>query len=569
MRRLALVLLFLLATLPASAQDSRDLPLDHWAYPILERLEAHGVIELPATKPYTRRDVYELLKPHLDIVEIDGHDSLMVFGTRGTTSSWEYAVHNHEFVRLLNELVQDRQQYKGEIGPYERRAMGRMAQYAERELADFWMEGDLYQYRSWGGPDVVLGVDAAVTPRAVASRGLEPAYSARGDLAAWGRWRVTRTQEFLFDQRLVFTAEEEQAKYQRLDATTQTWRGGKFDIGYSYFRYANPHLSVTAGRKEFWWGQGRYGTMLLSTNAPAFDALSFKARYQRLGFESFIGILSTDEQRYFSGHRVTIRLPWHLTAGFSEVVAYQANNVDPVYANPILPFYGTQWNERDDDNILWNLDAKWTPGHGIKAWGELLMDDVQYEQDPPAPQKMGFLLGLHWADPLQLPNTDLIAEWAGNQKWVYTQRKHENRYVGADTTSVIGHWIGTDGDALDLMVEHRFHPRLNVGLGYAWRRHGEGRIDRGLHYPGQPYEGGSVAPGDTVGDLFVGDDPRTRFLSGTVERQDLAVAALRWEPFFWATLTARLTWGCTRNVANVAGAGRRDAGAELSLKLDY
>ncbi|MCU0606925.1 MAG: capsule assembly Wzi family protein [Candidatus Edwardsbacteria bacterium] len=412
-------------------------------------------------------------------------------------------------------------------------------------------------------------MDASLIPTAVASRGVEPAYSARGELDAWGRWRATPTQEFLFDQRLVFTAEEEQAKYQRLDATTQTWRGGKFDIDYTYFRYANPFLSVTAGRQQRWWGQGQFGTLLLSTNAQAFDALSFKAGYRRLGFEWFVGIMSIDHLRFYSGHRATIRLPGHVTAGFSETVLYRASYIDPVYANPLLPYYGTQWNERDDDNIMWALDVKWTPGHGVKLYGELLMDDVQYEQDPPAPQKMGFQLGGHWADPLGLPDTDLKAEWAGVQKWTYTHRQQYNRYVGADTASVIGHWIGTDGDALDLVAEHRFHPRLNVGLGYAWRRHGEGRVDRGLHYPGELYTGGPVAPADTANGRYVGDDPRTRFLSGTVERQDLAVATVRWEPFFWATLTARLTYGYTRNAANVAGAGRHDAGAELSLKLDY
>jgi len=415
----------------------------------------------------------------------------------------------------------------------------------------------------------VLGVDAALTPRAVASKGFEPQYSVRGELDAWGRWRATPTHEFLFDQRLVFTAEKEQAKYQWLDATTQTWRGGKFDIDYSHFRYANPFLSVTAGRQQRWWGQGTYGTLLLSTNAPAFDALSFKARYQRLGFESFVGILSIKQQRYLSGHRLTLRLPGRVTAGFSELVLYKAGNIDPVYANPLLPFYGTQWNERDDDNIMWCLDAKWTPGRGVRLYGELLMDDVQYEQSPPAPQKMGFLLGGHWADPLGLPDTDLRAEWAGAQKWTYTHRRHENRYVGSDTASIIGHWIGTDGDALDFMIEHRFHPRLNIGLGYAWRRQGEGRINRGLHYAGEWYQGEPVAPADTAGGRYVGDDPHTRFLSGTVERRDLAVASVRWEPGFWATLTARLTYGYTRNAANVAGAGRHDAGAELSLKLDY
>jgi len=449
-----------------------------------------------------------------------------------------------DFFRLCAELSHDRKRYKR-------------------------TEADLYTYRGTGQPDVALGLDASASGSALGSRGEEPRYTVTGRFNAWGRFRPTPGQEFLFDQRLAFSVEKERVKVERLSSTTQTWRGGKYQVDYSYFRYANPYLSLTAGRQQFWWGQGLSGTMLLSNNAPAFDAVSFRAGYKRLGFESFVGILSTDQQRYFSGHRGTLLLPWHLTAGFSEVVLYRANNVDPVYANPLLPFYGSQWNQRDDDNILWNLDLKWTPGHGAKLWGELLMDDVQYEQDPPAPQKLGFLLGGHWADPLRLPDTDLKLEWAGNQKWVYTQRRHENRYVGPDTLSVLGHWIGTDADAFDALVEHRFHPRLNLGLGYGWRRHGEGRVDRGMHYPGEPYLGGAVAPGDTAGGVFVGDDQHTRFLSGTVERQDLGLATLRWEPFFWATVSGRAWWGYTKNPGNQPGTGRRDAGCEIMLTLDY
>jgi hypothetical protein len=106
-------------------------------------------------------------------------------------------------------------------------------------------------------------------------------------------------------------------------------------------------------------------------------------------------------------------------------------------------------------------------------------------------------------------------------------------------------------------------------LGYAWRRHGEGRIDRGLHYAGQAYEGGYAAPGDTVNGVFVGDDMHTRFLTGVVERQDLAVCTLRWEPFFWATILGKAWLGYTRNPGNVSGTGRHDGGMELSVKFDY
>ncbi len=508
--------------------DQRDLDLRHWAQPILERFQAKGYMALPGHRPYPR-----------DLIRA-------------------------ELIRLRQRVNQ------GRIGLSATEAYD--LKRLEQELGlDLWsrrlVEEDLW---AWADEVMYSSLDARAGTRALAQRGEKPAYFFRGDLDLGGGG----LGRFVFDQRLVFELERERQKVERLSGAVNTWRGGKYSVDWAYLR-ARLHqpgpdgrgllLDLTAGRQQRWWGQGRQGTLLLSDNAPSFDALGLRLYYKKIVAEAFAGVLGVEQQRYLSGHRAWIDLPGGLSLGGAEVVLYQAANLDPVYLNPLLPFYGNQWNQRDDDNILWLVDFGWRLPKNLYIYGELLMDDVQYEQDPPAPQKMGFLAGLHWADPLGLKDVDLLAEWAGSQKWLYTQRRHANRYVGNDTVSCLGHAMGTDADMLGAYLEARLHPRFKLGGGYSWARQGEGRIARGFHYAGERYQGGLVAPGDTVGHVYVGDDPHTAFLSGVVERKDLGHLYLHWEPWCWLLLKARAWAGYTRNIGNQPGCGRREAGFEALI----
>jgi len=494
--------LLLIPFLAPANEDSRDIPLDHWSYPVLQRFQAKGYLSLPVSGPYQRGQVIEQLQDLL-CRQMDGAAGL------STTDRYYFDQLSQE----LNIGTTDRRLSDKEILSYDD---GRAAISADISLG--------------------LGADIAHTE--------SPQSRGAAVLDVWGELAGI----FIFDQRISLTLEKETEKIERLSGSLRSWMGGKYSTGWAYFRTSHPYLTLTLGRQQRWWGPGTFGTLLLSDNSEGFDAVDLELNYKRVELQSFFGVLSADQKRYISGHRLGIKLPWNIGLGFSETVVYQANQIDPAYMNPLLPYYANQWNQRDDDNVLWSADIRWTPGLGFSTYGELLMDDVQYEQDPPAPQKLGCLLGGHWADPAGLPDSDLKIEWAGNQKWVYTHRRYGNRYVGADTVNILGHWVGTDADALDMVLEHRFHPRLNVGLGYQMERHGEGRIDRGY--------------------LAI-DDPHTAFLSRTFSRMDKGKIILQWEPFYWADLEADIWLAYIKNPDNISGTGFNDRGLDLLIKLDF
>ncbi|MDO9067723.1 MAG: hypothetical protein Q7W05_04625, partial [Deltaproteobacteria bacterium] len=68
----AIFTLFLLLSFGSIwAEDSKDLSLKHWAYPVLQRFEAKGWLVLPATRPYQYSQVSLLLR-HLALRLNDG-----------------------------------------------------------------------------------------------------------------------------------------------------------------------------------------------------------------------------------------------------------------------------------------------------------------------------------------------------------------------------------------------------------------------------------------------------------------------------------------------------------------
>jgi hypothetical protein len=496
-------------------KDLRDLPLSHWANPVLDRFQAKGYLDLPATRPWSRDLVADAMPAFLE-----RYLKKEVSLSRGD----------------LYDLKRLCQEFKLEI--------------AQRHTWFSMFEGprlvekDLLTYSSGGY--LIAGGDVAATGLSGVSKGAEPAYSGVFDIDMWG----SMARSFVFDQKFTAVIEKENEREVRTAPNVMSWRGGKLLTDWSYFRFKMPWFTATLGRSQKWWGPGRFGTLLLSDNAPAFDALDLAFSYKRVGFHAFAGILSTEQERYLSGHRLTIAAPGRVDLGFSEVVVYQAPNLLPAYVNPLLPYYAVQWNERGDDNILWAMDAAWRPGYGMKWYGELLMDDVIYEQGrTPAPQKLGFLTGLAWADPVQLHDTDLKVEYAGNLKWVYTHRRYDNRYVGSDTAKVLGHWLGPDAEALDVTLEHRFHPRLNLGCGYELVNHGEGTVGA-AH---DPYQDGS----------------RTQFLSGVVEHQGAGRIFLSWQPMFWMTVNGEGRFGKVRNSGHIPGASQDISSGSMSLKVDW
>ncbi len=105
-------------------------------------------------------------------------------------------------------------------------------------------------------------------------------------------------------------------------------------------------------------------------------------------------VLDPEIPRRLAGHRLEISLPRRIRLGISETVVYTGRGLDFSYLIPVGSFYANQYNERDDDNILWGVDLKVPLRAGLVAHGELLVDDFQYEDRGSAPDRLAFNISI-------------------------------------------------------------------------------------------------------------------------------------------------------------------------------
>ena len=291
----------------------------------------------------------------------------------------------------------------------------------------------------------------------------------------------------------------------------RNWRGVTSEYERGYVAFAGTRWRLQLGRDYIQWGPLGPGGLLMSSTAGSHDHLAFDISMGRFTLRSFQAVLDSYVPRRLAGHRLEIRLPARIYAGISETVLYTNRELDWAYLIPFGTFYANQYNEKEDDNILWSVDLKVPVTRGLILSGELLIDDLQYESDPPAPDKLGWTLR---ADALVMPwGHDLEMQASYTRTDIYTY-SHKDSLLTAYVTGngrkavnmIIGDQLGPDADRYYLRISTPLHPRALLSLEGAWIRRGEGNDLRQWEW---------------------GEDPDPPFPSGEVTDERIYAAALR------------------------------------------
>jgi len=306
------------------------------------------------------------------------------------------------------------------------------------------------------------------------------------------------------------------ARTERLSNRARTWRGIAATAELAYVKLERPSYSVTVGRHDAAWGPSKWGRLLLSGSAATLDELearfsagpgSFCAlhaflEHTRVGEESELG---ADERVFLAAHRVSVGGAMGSVA-VSEAVVYSSITPDPVYVNPLVPYYLSQHNERSDDNVLWSLDFLLRPRPGLDLYGEFLVDDLQYERTTGHPDKYGTTLGGTAYTSLLGLDAEITAEYTNVRKWTYTHHLTQHRFE--QDGRPLGFDLGPDADRLTVEVLTHPSPPWSVGVSYSRARSGEG----------------------TLVDAFeAGGNPEPAFPSGVVETTDRAALECAYE----------------------------------------
>lgn len=482
-----------------------NIPLDSWVYHVVDELHAQGLFASlhKNVKPYTRGDIAAL------ILEVNLKQS---GGGLWLSESQLWMLHklNQEFRYELEELHYRKNQDKK----------------------------DQTTFRYGTSPVAQLTL-------------------AEGD-SSYGRLKVRFEGSLQFGQRFVLkdrvvidNRAEKERRYKGRE-----WKHsltGVLDQAYANIDMRYFHLLV--GRDHMRWGPGREDVLLLSDQIPPFDMIRIEAKAGSFKFIYFATVLDQIRispygfwaNRYLSGHRINLKLKWGVELGISEVVLYGGENrsLEPYYLNPLLPYYGEQYNMDTDDNVLWSFDIALSSFKNKEFYFELLVDDFQYDFES-EPHQTGFQIGLKYAEPFGWKRSYANLEYTKINNWVYGQNKPWNVYTYHGWG--MGSILGPDADRRSGQLVYHLTPDIDLIWQGEYRRKGEGRITTP--------QTSAVSSSD-------------KFPSGIVEHRNQQEFLFSYQPNANLKLDLSLEYAKIKNFENISGK-KEDAlifMAKLSLNL--
>ncbi len=322
-----------------------------------------------------------------------------------------------------------------------------------------------------------------------------------------------------------------------------------FDITRGHVRAANEWGNITIGRERLIGGSGQQrGALLFSDFAPKIDYISLNLKYKRFFFNFFHGWILGEEEltlieddigvrsladKYLSFHRFgAYFFDSRLQVAVSEIIVYGDRGIEIAYLNPFLFFKSVEHSLRDRDKAMIALDLQYRPAEGLELYGDLLIDDLDFEK-----------LGTNWygnkhayrlggiVTPVfaGIQNAMLSADYVRIQPYVYTHRIPRNSYEHAGFP--IGNPVGPNSDMWDVRWNQLLSGRSSVELYFQRIRKGhnvtdeDGNLIRNV--------GGDIAQG-----FRLEDSTEVYFLDGNLEKTGVWGLTVSYEPFHQFFLTA-------------------------------
>ena len=283
------------------------------------------------------------------------------------------------------------------------------------------------------------------------------------------------------------------------DFNGRPWRHGwTGDAKNAYALLQLGKAEVLFGRDDLRWGPSEYSTLLMSAYAPNFDQVGLRVFLGPVIFESMFTNLDdmtletataqapgdtlpagTVVRRHMSAHRLRWQVNPAVSFGVAEAVVYggEDRGLEAEYVIPISIYYAGQWNSEKNDNALISLTTQMRLKQDVELYGELLVDDFQFEHKAPAdeePFQGGFLIGQRLYNPLGLDGSVLRIEYAKVQPYTYNQVLPWNRYLYHDQP--IGFSLGPDAQAMDAEFRFWISEQLTWTLLYRREERGATRV---------------------------------------------------------------------------------------------
>ncbi len=245
------------------------------------------------------------------------------------------------------------------------------------------------------------------------------------------------------------------------------------DMERAYFGWELPWVRLEVGRNKLFWGPGEVSSVLLSDKAPALDQIQFSTTYRNFKFIGFTAMPSrwNGKHRFISAQRLEVSLFNRLTlaGAMFNVYSWELSQDISGMFNPLLPVYWTMANAGHTDNLLLGGDAVlYLPQ--TKIYGQLLIDNFEFNNRKSAPNCVGFQIGTFWVP--QIIPIDIKVEYSLVTAFTYYHRIREIMFENYSLP--LGHEIGPDAD--QIWAKLRFTPSpsgtFHFALFTSWTRRG-------------------------------------------------------------------------------------------------
>ena len=530
------------------AQDATTmLPVEHWSYVLIERLEAAGHLSGTADgiKPFSRRHMANL-------------------ALRADSVAALTRIDRQRLARLLLDLDSDVWALRGDVQRQAEclhlstPAAARPPVYYGTERGNIF--ADLLASQQ---TDLLSGRGRDGNERVYRNRlgGV-----LRGDLHDRVGFRISFEQTREQGTR-DYTLREDVYERQ-LEAVQLKGNLADFHRGAAYVTFGlGPWVDVQVGKDQVEWGPAPRDNLGLGANAPAFDMVRLRTHLGAIELVSLHGSLQTcpdrpdsplcggeadanasyivngmsrvlDPDKWIAAHRMEVAVTTSLDLGFQEVVIYGDRGPEPAYMNPLMFYWAAQSYLGDKDNVMMAIDADWRLRPGLRWWAAYAIDDLKklkiFSDD--FANKFSLQSGALWTAPLGVDDVDLRADYVRIEPWFYTHKFPVNIFRHFDAP--LGHSLGPNSDRWRLEVARRWTRDLSTSLSFSRSRHGDNVL----------LEEGTIL--NVGGDLHrgwrPGDERQNKdFLDGNVGRRSLLTAGvdLRLWPRLRLRAGAAFEWG--------------------------
>jgi len=430
--------------------QSVNLPIQHWAYNFLNRLEAKGIFRDVSmhTLPMSRMEIAALLSITEERIEKDNFK---------LTSS-----EHDQFEQLKGEFYKELEKLDTKSD----------RQYAERHLFS-WQEDGHVIYT-----DLDFGLNLDMKYGDQYPKAERTSHTTLGGIIR-GNLKESLGLNIIVHNTIHRGVEISERNFDPSKGIPISYAGKNVytDEAIAYFVWKLPWFELEVGRDKAKWGPGYRSSLMLSAQNPQFDMIQLKAQFKRFYFTSIHGNLNSGYgQKYIAAHRLEIKIaPWLFMAG-SEAVIYGNRGLEFQYLNPIMPYHVAEHHLGDLDNNAIGFDLTFFPLKNVRSYFELFIDDYNLSESmfDYYGNKFAFMFGGYWADPFNLRNCDLHIEYTRVEPFVYTHEDSINIYQNYDQS--LGQWLGPNADDWYFETNFQYSRDLRFTLSFEHVRKGEGDI---------------------------------------------------------------------------------------------